>query len=101
MVLGCGLAVELHGFLDVFAGAPAEFVAECGAVAGFGVAVLGGCDEEVEGAVVVFVTFGEEAGGVAVREEVLREGVAAVGEALEDVAGFAEEVGLGSDFAFF
>ena len=54
VVFGCALAVELHGFLDVFAGAPAELVAECGAVAGFCVAVLGGGDEEGKGAVVVF-----------------------------------------------
>lgn len=53
MVLGCALAVVLDGFLDVFAGAPAEFVAECRAVAGFCVAVFGGGDEQGKGAVIV------------------------------------------------
>ena len=91
MVLRGALAVELHGFGGVFARAPAEFVAQCGAIAGLGVAVFAGCDEEREGAVVVFFSFCEEARCVAVGEVVLGEGVGAVGEALEDVAGFAEE----------
>ncbi len=93
MVLGGRLPVELDSFGRIFAGAPAEFVAESRAVPGFCVAVFGGSDEEGKGAVVVFLTFPEEARGVTVSEVVLSKGVAAVGEALEDVAGFAEELG--------
>ena len=85
------MPVELDCFGGIFAGAPAEFVAQRCAVAGFGVAVFTGGDEEREGAVVVFFAFVEEPGGVAVGEVVLGEGVAAVGEALEDLSGFAEE----------
>ena len=91
MVLRRALAVELHGFGGVFARAPAEFVAQSRPIAGFGVAVFAGCDEEREGAVVVFFSFGEEPGGVAIGEVVLGERVGAVRKALEDVAGFAEE----------
>ncbi len=96
VVLGGGLAVELHGFRGVFAGAPAELVAEGGAVAGFCMAVFGGGDEEGEGTVVVFFAFIEESRSIAVGEVVLGEGVAAIGEALKDVAGFAEEFGGGA-----
>ena len=78
MILRSGLSVELHGFLDVFARSPAELVAECSTIAGFGVAMFAGCDEEGECAVIVFVAFAEEAGGIAIGEIVLCEGVAAI-----------------------
>lgn len=66
MVLRRALAVELHCFLHVFAGTPSKFIAKCGAVSGFRVAVFGGCDEEGKGAVVIFDAFVKEAGGVAI-----------------------------------
>ncbi len=101
MVLGGGLPVELNGFLDVFASAPAKFIAEGGAVAGFGMAVFAGGDEEGECAVIIFVALAEKPRCVAVGEIVLGKWVAAVGESLEDMARFPEELGLGADLAFF
>lgn len=101
MVLGGGLPVELNGFLNVFASAPAKFIAEGGPVAGFGMAVFAGGDEEGECAVIIFVTFAKKSRCVAVGEIVLGKWVAAVGEPLKDMTGFAEELGFGADLGFF
>ena len=59
-------------------------------------AVFGRGDEEREGTVVVFNGFVEEPRGVPVGEIVLCERVGTVGEALEDVPCFTEEVGVGA-----
>lgn len=101
MVLGRGLPVELDRFLNVFASAPAKFIAEGGPVAGFGMAVFAGGDEEGECAVIIFVAFAKKPRCVAVGEIVLGKWVAAVGESLKDMTGFAEELGLGADLIYF
>jgi len=48
MILARSLAEELHSFGVVSPTAPAKFVAECCAVAGFRVTVLAGAEEERE-----------------------------------------------------
>ena len=101
MVLGGGLPIELNGFLEVFASAPAKFIAEGGAVAGFGMAVFAGGDEEGKCAVIIFVTLAEKPRCVAVGEIVLGKWVAAVGKSLEDMTRFAEELGLGANLTLF
>lgn len=94
VALGGRLAVELHGLGVVGAAAPAVLVAQRGAVAGLGVAVLGGRDEERKGALVVRSSIVEEAGREAVGEVVLRQGVAAqVGQSLQDLLRFSEQFG--------
>ena len=87
MVFAGGLAVELNGFLEVLAAAPAELVAECGSVACFCMSMFRGRNEERERAVVIRMAFGEETGSVSVREVVLSEWVGAIGELLQNTAG--------------
>ena len=93
MARGGGLLVELDRLGGLAAAPPAVLAAGAGAVGGVGVAVLGGEDEEGEGAVEVLAALvGADAVRVAVGEEVLGGHVAAVGEALEEGHGLVHEV---------